>query len=85
MKNKTKTRSGVADLQKEDGSRIASSREKAEVLNSLSKSDFTVEGEDKLPNRPQYEFLEELGNFYITVEKVRKALANLETGKYSGD
>ena len=84
MKAKTSTQLGVTDLRKDDGTKTTSDREKAEVLNRLFKSVFTAKDDGALLDPPQYTFSNELNDFEITEEKVRKLLASLQTNKVAG-
>lgn len=83
-KDKTKTKSGVADLKKPDGSKTTTDQEKADLLNSFFESVFTVEGDNELPDPPVYKFENKLENFEITIEKVKKQLSGLNTSKAAG-
>ncbi|KAA0202334.1 hypothetical protein HAZT_HAZT000415 [Hyalella azteca] len=64
---KTKTRSGVADLRKEDGTKTTSDKEKAEILNNFFQSIFTEEKGGDLPDMSEYTYDREL-LAYITPE-----------------
>ena len=84
VNSKVKSKSGVADLQKEDGSKTVNDYEKAEVLNSFFKSVFTTEENGEMPEPPVYNFESELSYIDIYEEKVRKLLANQNTNKAPG-
>lgn len=84
VSGKTKKRSGVADLKKDDGSKTKSDEEKAEVLNAFFQSVFTKEGEDELPPPPIFKFDNELNDINIQIDKVEKLLHDLHTGKACG-
>ena len=72
VKAQTGTRSGIADLKREDGSIAKSDREKADVLNKFFQSVYTTEPEGDLPLAPEYSIDSELDNFDITEEEVKK-------------
>ena len=82
--SKLKTRTGISDLVKSDGSKTNSDLDKAEVLNSFFQSVFTVEPDGELPDPPEYNFDNELNDFEITIEETMKLLKGLHTGKASG-
>jgi hypothetical protein len=84
VKTKTQARSGVADLKKKDGTKTKTDEEKAELLNEFFQSVFTTEGQGPVPETNEYTFNEELTDFGISVEVVRKLLAGLHIGKASG-
>ena len=74
----------MADLNKSDGSKTKSDLEKAEVLNDFFQSVFTSEPDGDLPAPPEYNYGNELEDFVITVEKVKKILSSLKVDKASG-
>lgn len=84
VSNKTKTRSGIADLKKPDGTRTTTDQEKADILNSFFQSVFTKEDNDDLPDPPAYIFEDKLAHFDIPEEKVKKLLSELHPGKAAG-
>ena len=84
VKGKTKTRTGIADLKREDGSKTKTDSEKAELLNQFFKSVLTTEDSGPLPDPPEYNFTEVLEDLEVTEEVVRKHLAKLHTGKAAG-
>jgi len=50
VNSKTKSRSGVADLKRDDNTLTVSDMEKAELLNSFFQSVYTIEDEEPLPD-----------------------------------
>ncbi|XP_076453447.1 uncharacterized protein LOC143288705 [Babylonia areolata] len=84
VKSKTKARTGIADLKREDGSKTTTDKEKADLLNDFFQSVYTTEREGDLPEIPDYQFNSELFDVVISEEAVRKHLANLKTGKAPG-
>ena len=82
--SKLKSRSGIADLISPDGTKTNNDKDKAEVLNAFFQSVFTAEPDGELPDPPVYSFNEELVDFDISVDRVKKLLKNLHTGKASG-
>ena len=82
--SKIKSKTGIADLTKEDGSKTTTNTEKAELLNNFFKSVFTTENPGPLPDFEQYEYTSELSDFEITEEEVMKLLKDLNINKASG-
>jgi hypothetical protein len=62
VKSKTTTRSGIADLKKDDGSRTKTDKEKADLLNEFFQSVFTVEDDGPVPDTQDYTFHEALND-----------------------
>ena len=83
-KSKTKSRVGIADLKREDGTKTSTDKEKAELLNQFFKSVFTVEDSGVLPDFENYECDSFLDTFDITESKVKKLLKDLKIGKAPG-
>jgi hypothetical protein len=84
VKSKTSTRTGIGELQKEDGTRTKNDKEKAQLLNNFFKSVFTQEPEGDLPDPPEYLFSTELTDIEITVDAVKKRLKQLNPSKAAG-
>eukprot|EP00745_Piridium_sociabile_P029683 TRINITY_DN4896_c5_g2_i1.p1 TRINITY_DN4896_c5_g2~~TRINITY_DN4896_c5_g2_i1.p1 ORF type:complete len:403 (-),score=94.76 TRINITY_DN4896_c5_g2_i1:230-1438(-) len=84
VKEKTNTRTEVADLRNENGETAQSDRDKAQVLNRFFQSVFTKEQEGDLPEPPVYHYDSELTSFIITIEAVKKHLKGLKTGTAPG-
>jgi hypothetical protein len=84
VKSKTSTRTGIDDLLKEDGTRTRNDKEKAQVLNDFFQSVFTTEQDGELPEAPTYTFDEELTDFDITEDSVKKQLKRLKSDKAAG-
>ena len=89
-KSKTKTKTGVSDLEMPgsdggNGNRTTQSdKEKAEVLSAFFTSVFTVEPEGEVPTIPPETVKEKLGNITITPEMVAKKLRKINTSKSPG-
>ena len=83
-KSKTKSRIGIADLKKEDGSKTSTDKEKAQLLNQFFKSVFTEEDDGALPNFDDYDCDSFLETFDISEERVKKLLKELKIGKAPG-
>lgn len=84
VKAKTCSRTGIADLKRDDGSIAKTDQEKAEVLNDFFQSVFTREPIGDLPMPPHFDYATSLDDFDITQEDVRKLLKGLKTGKAAG-
>ncbi len=82
-KSKLKTRSGIADLEKDDGEKTRSIDEKAEVLNNFFASVFTKEALGEIPQL-QTRCNEIIGNVPITLENVIKKIKSLKVCKTQG-
>ena len=84
VRAKTKSKTGVADLKKPDGTKTKTDREKCDLLNDFFQSVFTQEDKGPLPEAPSYEYGEVLDDFEVTEEEIRKQLANLKPDKAPG-
>ncbi|CAM1329914.1 Uncharacterised protein r2_g3902 [Pycnogonum litorale] len=84
VKAKTKSRTGIADLKRSDGSKTTTDKEKADLLNTFLQSVFTIEKDGDLPEMPKYSYDTELNNMEIQVETVQKQLASLKESKAPG-
>ena len=82
--SKIKSRTGIADLLKEDGTKTKTDSEKAEMLNEFFKSVFTYENPGPLPDFDEYEYISELEDFEIKMDEVKKLLSNLNINKATG-
>ena len=82
--SKIKSRTGIADLNKENGSKTANDTEKAELLNNFFKSVFTMEDPGPLPDFEDYIYTSELTDIEVTSEEVRKLLQDLNVNKATG-
>ena len=84
IKAKTKTKTGIADLKRNDGSKTSTDKEKADLLNTFFQSVFTIEKGGDLPDMPEYTYDSVLTNIDFQVEAVQKHLANLKLSKAPG-
>ena len=84
VKSKTKTRSKIPSLQKDDGTKASSASEKAEVLNNFFSSVFTIEDLDSIPDGNVPYLGEFLNSFIISEDSVLKKLKVLNPDKSHG-
>ena len=82
--SKLKSKSGIADLTKEDGTKTKDDSEKAELLNLFFQSVFTLEDDGPMPDFEGYDFESEINNIDIDKDMVKKLLSNLNVNKASG-
>jgi hypothetical protein len=83
-KKRMKTKSGVADLTRTDGSTATKSAEKAEVLNEFFSSVFTREDKTSIPQAPELTYEEPLLYLTISAEEVVKQLQKQNPNKATG-
>jgi len=83
VNSKLKTRTGIADLDTEDG-KATTDTQKAEALNSFFTSVFTREALDSLPTPEPMEDVTPLVDIKITEDRVEKKLKKLNPNKSSG-
>ena len=84
INSKLKTRSGIADLKKDDGSKTTTDEEKAELLNSFFQSVFTEEDPGPLPEFEDYDYSSTLEDIQIEEVKIEKLLSGLNMNKAAG-
>ena len=84
VRNKSKTKSGVGDIEDENGVLNSDSLRKAEILNSFFSSVFVSEDTDNIPVLHDRVFNEELKDIVVTKEIVEKKLLKLNTTKSQG-
>lgn len=81
---KTKTRNGISNLRKEDGTEITDDIEKVEVFNSFFNSVYTKENLQNIPNVRIEKKAKELSSIKIDITEVFKLLRNLQPDKSLG-
>ena len=81
---KTKSRSKINNLDKEDGTKATNDQDKANLLNNYFSSVFTVEDLNTIPVPPRYHAGQPLVNVTITTENVTLKLTKLLPGKSPG-
>ena len=85
VRSKTKVKTGIKDLKKEDGSFAHSDDEKAEMLNSFFASVFTDEDVSFIPTPDKmYHGEDSLSNIKIEVDDVKKEIKKLKPAKSPG-
>ncbi len=83
VRTKLKTKQGVAELKKNDGTRTTNDTEKAEELSSFFQKVFTKETEDDIPELPELD-IPELDSLQVEEEDVLKHLKSLKINKSPG-
>ena len=81
---RTKTISGIADLETPQNTLTSKDVEKAEILANFFTSVFTKENLDNMPTIPNVSVEEELKEYRIDLEEIRKKLSKLNPAKSSG-
>ena len=84
VRDKTKTKSTVGALKKEDGSFTSNDHETASILNQYFASVFENESLDNLPQFGDRNYSQPLLDVEITTEKVVKAINVLKLSKSQG-
>ena len=84
VRSKTKVKSGISDLTKEDGSKTKSDEEKAEVLNDFFASVFTRDDTTDIPELDVKYDGAPLEDIVTTSDKVLKKLKKLNPSKSPG-
>lgn len=82
--SKMKSKSGIADLTKEDGSKTKTDEEKAELLNKFFQSVFTIENDSQLPYFEDYEYENITEDIDFSIDTIKKLLAKLDKNKAQG-
>ena len=84
VRNKSKTKSGVGDIEDENGVLNSDSLRKAEILNSFFSSVFVSEDTHNIPVLQDRVFNDELKDIVVTKDNVEKKLLRLNTTKSQG-
>lgn len=84
VNSRRKTKPGISQLLKEDGSFSKNDTDTAEVLNEQYYNTFTKEDTSNIPNIQNKKYTSALTNFEISEEAVNKALKQLKVDKSPG-
>ena len=84
VRSKTKVKTGINDLEREDGSFARRDEDKADVLNKFFASVFTREDTSNIPNPVWKGIGEALEDIDITKEEVLKKIMKLNPSKSPG-
>lgn len=84
MRSKTKTKSGISALEKQDGSLTTSDQETAETLNNYFTTVFVNEEIEVIPHMESRQPTTPLTNINITEELVDKAIRKVNPSKSPG-
>ena len=84
VNSKTKTRSGVPNLNRHNGSTALTDVEKSEELNHFFQGVFTLEGDGPLPPPPDYGIAETLDDIAFSEGDVENMLNSLNINKAPG-
>jgi hypothetical protein len=82
--SKCKSRVGIAELQKDDGTLTSCDTEKAEVLNTFFQSVFTHEDTTNVPHIDNHPIEEDLLDIHFSVQSVADILQRLNASKSAG-
>ena len=85
VRSQSKTRSGIGEIECEDGTLTSDSKIKAEIFNKFFCSVFTKEGLEDVPTLEERPFKEELSDMFVTQDKVQKLLLSLNVTKSPGE
>jgi hypothetical protein len=84
VRSKTKVKTGIKDLKKDDGSYAHSDGEKAELLNAFFASVYTDEDTSHIPTPDKMHHGDNLTEINIEVDDVKKQIKKLKTSKSPG-
>jgi hypothetical protein len=84
VSSKTKTRTGIGDLVKDDDTLTVSDHEKAEVLNRFFCSVFTKEDSGSIPTLERRNYISPLEDFHFSEKDVMDLLSALNASKSAG-
>ena len=79
--SKLKTRSGISELTKPDGTKTTTDKEQSEVLNSFFVSVFTKEDTANIPCFNCRNFTSTLDSIDISTDEIKKKLGKLNPSK----
>ena len=82
--SKLKTRSGISELTKPDGTKTTTDKEKSEVLNSFFVSVFTTDDTTNIPCFNPKNVTNTLHSIDISADEIKKKLGKLNPNKSAG-
>ena len=84
VRSKTSKRTGIADLERTDGSKATTDTEKTETLNKFFQNVYTTESLHSKQPAPVYNVRQHLQTVTVSEERVAELLANLHPNKAPG-